>query len=215
MKRLFTTAAILALVVGVTLPAAAINPFGTAGGSGAVAAEPTVAVDASGYQVLADGVDATAASGRDTFASEAKPKPKVVYAASTYSGPILDVWKGMMSNWPVPGAKIGVRFTGSHDGIDFLAAQGTPILATADGTVVKVGVMGTMGDMVQIDHGGGVQSIYGHMIHGSQTVVAGQFVHAGDIIGYVGQTGAATTPHCHYGVIVNGRLTDPAPFLGL
>jgi len=216
MKRVLTIAAAAALVIGVSLPAAAINPFGASSGFVAMATEATVAVDADGSQQVADDLAASASTAtRDSFASEPKPVVVLKSFAATYSGPILDAWRGMMSNWPVPGARIGVRFTGGHDGIDFLAAQGTPILATADGTVVKVGTMGTLGDMVQIDHGSGIQSLYGHMIHGSQTVSPGQFVHAGEVIGYVGQTGSATTPHCHYGVIANGRIVDPAPFLGL
>ncbi len=218
MKRFLTIAAAAALIIGVSLPAAAINPFGTAAGQYATAAESMTAADSDGYQEVASDVSSSAASLRDSFDSEAKPAPpppKPQVLASSYSGPILDAWKGMLTTWPVPGAKLGVGFTSYHDGLDFLAASGTPIHASADGTVVKVGTLGSMGDMVQIDHGSGIQTIYGHMLHGSQTVVAGQFVHAGDIIGYVGQTGSATTPHCHLGVFVNGRAVNPAPFLGL
>jgi len=219
MKRFFTIAAAVALTIGVTLPAAAINPFVSTTGGSAVAAEGAVSASADRYQDVSADISAAATSARDSFASEAKPAPppppKVRFLASSYSGAVPNMWRGMMSNWPVPGAKIGDRFTGGHDGIDFFAAEGTAILATADGTVVKTGSMGTMGDMVEIAHNGSVISIYGHMIPGSQEVVAGQHVSAGQVIGHVGHSGAAQGNHCHYGIILNGRTVDPAPFLGL
>ncbi len=232
MKQLFTIVATVALIIGVTLPAAAINPVGDTS-SGAVAfaavATPVNADDDSQdltLDVSAAGATAVETDARDTFKSvpKPKPKPKPVIAnmsalAGAYSGPIPNEWKGMMSNLPVNGATIGERFATYagyfHDGIDFLAPGGTPIHATAAGTVVQVGWMGTMGVMVLIDHGSGIQSIYGHMLAGSPIVKPGEHVKAGQVIGKVGQTGTATTTHCHYGVRVNGQITNPAPFLGL
>lgn len=221
MKRYLTIAAAFGLILGVCLPAAAINPFVADSGSAATAAIANEVRAADSDQDVELAVAAVATTARDSFAAEAKPKPVVVVkprivssggSSSSYSGSVPDVWRGYMATVPVAGAKIGVAFTGGHRGIDFLAGMGTPIVATADGTVVRTGTMGTLGMSVKIDHGGGVATQYGHM--SGYAVSAGQFVAAGTVIGYVGQTGSATTPHCHYEVWLNGARVNPAPFLG-
>jgi len=98
-----------------------------------------------------------------------------------------------------------------HLGIDITAPYGTPIVAPASGRVIKVGWENGYGLTVELDHGYGVQTLYGHM---SRTAVQlGTLVHRGDRIGFVGSTGLATGPHVHYEVIVNGRPTDPMKFI--
>ena len=95
-----------------------------------------------------------------------------------------------------------------HTGIDFSAPQGTPIYATGAGTVslVKTTFSG-YGKQVEIDHGYGHVTKYGHM--SEFNVKQGQKVKRGEIIGYVGSTGKSTGPHVHYEVIKNGKKVDP------
>jgi len=95
-----------------------------------------------------------------------------------------------------------------HTGIDFAATIGTPIYATADGTVDKVDVsFSGYGKMVEIDHGFGYRTRYAHM-HGF-TVRKGQHIKRGELIGYVGNTGLSTAPHLHYEVFINGIHVNP------
>jgi murein DD-endopeptidase MepM/ murein hydrolase activator NlpD len=98
-----------------------------------------------------------------------------------------------------------------HPGIDFHANIGDPIYATAAGRVTKAGLEGGYGQMVEIDHGEGLSTRYGHMSEIAVTV--GQKVRAGQIIGRVGSTGRSTGPHLHYEVRVNGEAVNPDKFL--
>ncbi|WP_276480513.1 M23 family metallopeptidase [Paraflavitalea pollutisoli] len=98
-----------------------------------------------------------------------------------------------------------------HNGLDFAAPQGTPIYATANGTVRVAANTGTgYGNHVVINHGYGYETLYGHMFR--IKVKAGQKVLRGEIIGWVGSTGKSTGPHCHYEVHKNGRHLDPVYF---
>ncbi|MGB6536927.1 MAG: peptidoglycan DD-metalloendopeptidase family protein [Xanthobacteraceae bacterium] len=98
-----------------------------------------------------------------------------------------------------------------HTGMDFRASVGDPVYATAAGTVVKAGWEGGYGQMVEIDHGVGLTTRYGHM---SQIGVrVGQRVRAGQVIGRVGTTGRSTGPHLHYETRVNGEAVNPERFL--
>lgn len=98
-----------------------------------------------------------------------------------------------------------------HPGIDFANNIGTPIVATADGQVVKSSDIGDgYGKMVQIDHGNGIVTIYGH---NSQLLVqVGQIVKKGQRIAALGNTGYSTGPHCHYEIRINGTAVDPVNF---
>lgn len=98
-----------------------------------------------------------------------------------------------------------------HKGIDLASPTGTPIHASADGTVAMAERFGGYGLYVQLEHGGNLETRYGHM---SRIAVAeGQFVHKGDVIGYVGTTGRSTGPHLHYEVRVNGEAVNPVPYM--
>ena len=98
-----------------------------------------------------------------------------------------------------------------HAGLDFTAPQGTPIYATANGSVQVAGNLGNgFGNHVVINHGFGYETIYGHMFR--VKVKPGTQVKRGEIIGWVGTTGKSTGPHCHYEVIKNGRHIDPVYF---
>lgn len=98
-----------------------------------------------------------------------------------------------------------------HAGLDFTAPQGTPVYATADGVVTTAGFSGGgFGNHVIINHGYGYETLYGHMYKVKARV--GQRVKRGDLIGYVGNTGKSTGPHCHYEVHKNGQKLDPVYF---
>ena len=124
------------------------------------------------------------------------------------------------SIWPVAGwlsSPYGNRrdpFTGGadfHPGLDISADYGLPVHATADGTVAVAGQSGNYGNLVEIDHGFGIVTRYGHLSRFQ--AVAGQQVHRGDVIGYVGSTGRSTSAHLHYEILLNGKLTNPLKLL--
>lgn len=124
------------------------------------------------------------------------------------------------SIWPATGwltSSMGARrdpFTGDpdyHPGLDISADRGSPVFATADGTIVHAGTYSAYGNLVRIDHGFGLESRYGHLA--TFTVEVGARVKRGDQIGTVGATGRATAPHLHYEVRVNDRLLNPLQFL--
>lgn len=98
-----------------------------------------------------------------------------------------------------------------HAGLDFSAPQGTPIYATANGVVKVAGNLGNgYGNHVVINHSYGYETLYGHMF--KIKVRPGERIKRGEIIGWVGNTGKSTGPHCHYEVHKNGRKLDPVYF---
>ena len=99
-----------------------------------------------------------------------------------------------------------------HPGIDLAGAYGTPIYATADGTVIRAGWnSGGYGNMVELDHGRGIVTRYGHM--SAVLVHAGDRVTRGEQIGRMGSTGRSTGNHLHYEVRIDGRPVNPIPFM--
>lgn len=98
-----------------------------------------------------------------------------------------------------------------HPGVDFKGPVGDPIHATADGIVNRCDWYNGYGNAVVLDHKSGYQTLYGHMT--KVNVVQGQFVKAGDVIGFLGSTGRSTGPHVHYEVRQNGDDISPEPFL--
>ncbi|MGZ8997542.1 MAG: M23 family metallopeptidase [Allosphingosinicella sp.] len=99
-----------------------------------------------------------------------------------------------------------------HGGIDLAGAIGTPIFATADGIVGRAGWNdGGYGNLVEINHGEGIQTRYGHLSRISAT--PGSRVRRGELIGYMGSTGRSTGSHLHYEVRIDGRAVNPIPFM--
>jgi len=128
--------------------------------------------------------------------------------------------EGLPSMWPVDGrlmSYFGRRsdpFSGEgafHAGIDISVPTGTPVHATADGTVISAEWAGQYGRMVVIDHGSGVQTYYAHMSR--LEVIAGQWVHRGETLGKSGSSGKATGAHVHYEVRRRGAPVNPSQFL--
>lgn len=190
------------------------------------------AQDAAGE--VADLVDerrdalADARSHRDDVAAELeelrKEQERLQRESEQASGastdPAPDPGRGF--TWPVSGARLtgltGPRihpvygYRSCHTGIDLGAGSGTPIRATASGTVASVRNGGPYGLHTLITHGGGIASFYAHQ---SRTAVSpGERVREGEVIGYVGSTGWSTGPHLHFEIHVNGRPYDPRGWFG-
>jgi len=97
-----------------------------------------------------------------------------------------------------------------HEGIDYAAQPGTPVMVVGDGVVLRVGTFGGYGKLVEVRHADGVVTRYGHLSRFATGLRPGSRVSQGQCIGYVGATGLATGPHLHYEFRVNGVATDPA-----
>jgi murein DD-endopeptidase MepM/ murein hydrolase activator NlpD len=116
--------------------------------------------------------------------------------------------------WPVSGpvtSPFGWRWGRMHEGIDIAVPSGTPVHASAAGTVIYGGWMDGYGNFVILDHGGGIATAYGH--NTSVAVAVGQSVAQGQVIAYSGSTGHSTGPHVHFEVRVNGAAVDPLGYL--
>ena len=131
-----------------------------------------------------------------------------------------------MTTIPSPDATIGVPFGAAksvpscfflnpisgfrkkHEGTDFAAPKGTPIVASGDGIVVKVGWAGGYGSTIRIKHNSTYETMYAHLSKFAKNIKKGTRVKQGSIIGYVGSTGNSTGPHLHYEVMVNGKKVN-------
>jgi len=98
-----------------------------------------------------------------------------------------------------------------HTGLDFRASTGDPVRVTANGKVVSAGWSGGYGRMVEVDHGNGLATRYGHL--SEINVKVGETVKIGQVIGAVGSTGRSTGPHLHYETRIDGEAVDPQKFL--
>jgi murein DD-endopeptidase MepM/ murein hydrolase activator NlpD len=96
-----------------------------------------------------------------------------------------------------------------HTGVDWATPYGTPIFASGNGTVEKVGPEGGYGKYVRLKHNNGYETAYGHMSAFAKGMEIGKRVRQGQVIGFVGSTGQSTGPHVHYEILVNGRFVDP------
>ena len=147
------------------------------------------------------------------------PATKVasVPSASTYRPSSVSI----PSRMPVNGAALtsgyGMRIhpvlggRRAHKGVDLAEPVGSPVYATADGMVSRADWFSSYGLFISLEHGGNIQTRYGHLSR--LNVAAGQTVHKGDLIGYVGTTGRSTGPHLHYEVRIAGVAVNPVPYL--
>lgn len=124
------------------------------------------------------------------------------------------------SVWPVRGwvtSPFGSRtspFSGIlkfHEGIDIAAQTGTPVVAPADGVIIKANFSSGYGNLVEISHGYGIKTVYAH--NSRLNVKEGQRIKRGDVICYVGDTGSSTGPHLHYEVRLNGLPVNPTRYM--
>nr|WP_300003852.1 peptidoglycan DD-metalloendopeptidase family protein [Tissierella sp.] len=129
---------------------------------------------------------------------------------------------GGKMTWPVPSSSRISSYFGYrihpifhtkklHTGLDIPAPAGANVVAATSGTVIYSGWLGSYGNTVMIDHGGGIVTLYGH--NSSTTVSVGQSVGTGSVIAKVGSTGNSTGPHSHFEVRQNGEYIDPLPWV--
>jgi murein DD-endopeptidase MepM/ murein hydrolase activator NlpD len=134
-----------------------------------------------------------------------QPVASTVVTGPTGGGPLA---------WPVSGpvtSGFGMRWGRMHEGIDIMVASGTPVGASAPGTVIYAGWLGGYGNLVVVDHGGGLATAYAH--NSSFAAGVGQLVETGTVIAYSGSTGNSSGPHVHFEVRVNGTAVDPLGYL--
>lgn len=124
---------------------------------------------------------------------------------------------------PIKGAALSSTFgyrmhpvlkkTKFHKGMDLAAKKGTPILAPANGVVLRVGKAGGYGNYIRIQHHQDIETAYAHLSRYAKNLRPGTLVKKGDVIGYVGNTGRSTGPHLHFEVIKNGKHVNPKVYL--
>ena len=198
----------IAAASGSLLVAAA--PAHAEDGAGGAATAAAGVIDMS--KVADDHVPGDDAQFQELFARWENPSQPTVFAKPIVTVPSrMPVEHARLSSdygtrtHPVLGRRLG------HKGVDLAAPTGTPIYATADGTVSRAGPFSSYGNYVSIEHGGKIQTRYAHM---SRVAVAkGATVKKGDIIGYVGSTGRSTGPHLHYEVRIDGQAVNPVPYM--
>ena len=147
--------------------------------------------------------------------------PTTVTPTRNEAGPVrVDNLARTPSIWPVTGvvtSTFGWRKSPFEDGkelhagIDIAVHLGAPVVATADGKVVQSGPAGGYGNLVQLDHGNGIATLYGH--NSQLAVQVGQIVKKGQVISYAGSTGKSTGPHVHYEIRKNDTAIDPWTYL--
>jgi murein DD-endopeptidase MepM/ murein hydrolase activator NlpD len=156
----------------------------------------------------------------ETLKKEIQSSVAAVDEIKKYLAKEQDSFRVTPNGWPAGGkisSTFGMRehprFGGRrfHTGIDITMPIGTPLHATADGVVSFADRSGGSGNIVVIEHGHGLSSVYAH--NTKNLVRPGQTVKRGDIIAYSGSTGISTGPHVHYEVWRNGQSVNPAPFL--
>jgi murein DD-endopeptidase MepM/ murein hydrolase activator NlpD len=153
-----------------------------------------------------------AQSSADLGAKIRAAQAAAAQSSATTSAPRAASSSGFV--WPCSGpmtSPFGYRWGRMHEGIDIGCGYGAPVAAAASGTVVYAGWMGGYGNLVVIDHGGGIATAYGH--NSSIAVGVGQAVGQGQQIASVGSTGHSTGPHCHFEVRSGGSPVDPLGYL--
>jgi murein DD-endopeptidase MepM/ murein hydrolase activator NlpD len=158
--------------------------------------------------------------GIDWLSREASVQEQALQELSLAAEQKSSRWAATPSIWPVKGwitSGFGPRvspFTEKpawHDGLDIGAAANAPVQAPAQGRVTTVAFDSKLGNLVKLDHGFGIETLYGHLA--KALVKEGQRVKRGDVVGLVGSTGLATGPHLHYMVKVNGQTFDPTKYI--
>ena len=166
-------------------------------------------------------------------------EPELLYLSLTVQGKALRLWrheepqtgivdyfdengksmKRLLMRTPIDGARMSSRFgmrkhpilgySRMHRGLDFAAPRGTPIYASGDGLVTRIGRNGGYGKMIRLRHANGYETIYAHLSGYAKGMKKGIRVEQGETIGYVGSTGLSTGPHLHYEVHLQGKSLNP------
>ena len=156
----------------------------------------------------------------DALVREAAQQEEALQSLTQIAEQRSTQWASTPSIWPVRGwvtSAFGPRvspFTEKpawHDGLDIGASPNAPVQAPALGRVVAVTFDSKMGNMVKLDHGYGIETVFGHLA--KALVKEGQRVKRGDVVALVGSTGLSTGPHLHYMVKKNGQALDPTKFI--
>jgi murein DD-endopeptidase MepM/ murein hydrolase activator NlpD len=161
--------------------------------------------------VLVNDIAVASRVTRETPASLPSVKTSGAASASNYMPNIWPVLGPLSSGFGTRGNPFGGPGREFHKGQDIAAPIGTPVIATADGTVTIAGWLRGYGWVVYIDHGNGISTRYGHLSR--IDVEIGQTIRRGEQLGLVGSTGRSTGPHLHYEVLINGQATNPIPYL--
>jgi murein DD-endopeptidase MepM/ murein hydrolase activator NlpD len=120
-----------------------------------------------------------------------------------------------VTSWFGVSRQIGRRYQSAHPGIDYAAPIGTPVHATADGTVEFLGVQGGYGNLVVLKHRGTLSTYYAHLNGFAEGLAHGARVRQGELLGYVGRTGWATGPHLHYELRVEDKPVNPEEYIAV
>ena len=156
--------------------------------------------------------EADSAAGFACFDFEAT---ETVAAAGQMGGGFLIPVNGVKTSGFGPRHHPILRQVRNHNGVDWAAPTGTPVRAAADGVLNYVGLGGGYGNVIYIDHAGGMQTRYAHLNAFADGMRKGVQVTAGQTIGFVGTTGRSTGPHLHFELYVNGTPVDPLTFGGV
>lgn len=192
---------------------------------GSVEANSSVQVGQTGLPAGSGGFTeqemvASIKDGIDWLSKEAAIQEQSLQELSLAAEQKSSRWAATPSIWPVKGwvtSGFGPRvspFTEKpawHDGLDIGAAANAPVQAPAQGRVTMVGFDPKLGNLVKLDHGFGIETVYGHLA--KSLVKEGQRVKRGEVVGLVGSSGLATGPHLHYMVKVHGQTLDPVKYI--
>lgn len=184
---------------------AGVETLGQGGEAGVGGGAPVD--EASDYDLAAMEVRAGRLSGR-LDAVESSLEERIRWISST---PAVAPVKGVLTSGFGYRSDPITHGRGVHQGIDIAAAPGQPVKASADGVVLRAGMIGGLGRAVYLSHGYGLTTRYGHMAR--VDVRPGQRVHRGDVLGLVGNTGRSTGYHLHYEVRLDGEPVNPLGYI--
>jgi murein DD-endopeptidase MepM/ murein hydrolase activator NlpD len=170
---------------------------------GAGAAMPDAKADASAL----DGVDAASIAQQDrASAADQASRSDRSTGLSTSTTTAPDAWVLPLHGYDF-NSSLGARWGSPHKGVELAAPEGTPFAAVHDGVVLVAEWRSGYGNMIMIDHGNGLATVYGHS--SELLVKVGDKVKAGQIVGLMGNTGFSTRPHLHLEIHVNGETVEP------
>ncbi len=161
--------------------------------------------------VLVNDIAVVSSVSKESPAKIVSPSALPAGSASANIPSIWPVSGPLSSGFGVRGNPFGGPGSEFHKGQDISVPQGTPVVATADGTVVIAGWLRGYGWVVYIDHGNGISTRYGHLSR--IDVAVGQSIRRGEQLGLSGSTGRSTGPHVHYEVRINGQAVNPLQYL--